>query len=130
MPIDPVVEASNLAQRYFELSQAVDNFRLSNFGEITTGRQAQLKKEAQAFDERGKEATAAALGAILQNIQPHLPTIQQATKDARDALNTLNNVAKGLAIVDAALALVGSIAIGNAASVPSDVQTLLQAIGA
>jgi len=126
--IDPAVEAANLAQRYFALSQAVDNFRQAHFAEITPERQAQLKDEAQAFDERGKEATAAALGAILRSIQPHLPKIKQSTKDASDTLRKLNDVAKGLKIVDAALALAGNIAAGDAAAVPGDLDTLLQAL--
>ena len=130
MPIDAAAEAGKLAQRYFELSEAVDNFRLTHFNEIAPERREQLKQEAQALATRGQEATAATLGAILEGIQAHLAAIQQATKDARDALNTLNSVAKGLAIVDAAVALVGSIAAGNVASVPGDVETLAQAISA
>jgi len=123
-PIDPVKQAAELAQIFFGLSNAVDDFRLRNFGSLTPAQQQQLKDQAQALDTRGQQFTADALGAILQAIQPHLADIKQATKDAQDALRQLNDASAGLAIVDAAVALVGAIASGNVGSIGDDLQNL------
>ena len=128
MPIDPVKQAEELAQIFFGLSNATDDFRLHNFNALSTARQQQLKEQAQALDTRGQQCTADALGAILQGIQPHLANIKQATKDAQDALARLNDVVKGLAIVDAAVALVGSIMAGDIGSIADNVQNLFEAI--
>jgi hypothetical protein len=128
MPIDPVKQAEELARIFFSLSDAVDDFRLRNFSALTPAMQQQLKDQAQALDTRGQQFAAAALGAILQGIQPHLQNIKQATQDAQDALAHLKDVVKGIAIVNAAVALVGSIAAGNLASIGDNVQGLFEAI--
>ena len=128
MPIDPAKQAEELAQIFFNLSNAVDDFRLRNFNALSSSQQQQLKDQAQALDTRGQQSTADALGAILQGIQPHLQNIKQATQDAQNALAHLNDVAKAITIVDSAVALVGSIAAGDLGSIGDNVQGLLQAI--
>jgi HEAT repeat protein len=128
--IDAVKQAEELAQIFFGLSNAVNDFRLrpDNFNALSDARQQQLKDQAQALTLRGQQCTAEALGAILQDIQPHLASIKQATQDAKDALAHLNDVEKAITIVDAAVALVGSIMTGDMGSVGDNVQGLLQAL--
>jgi len=130
MQIDPVKQAEELARIFFALSNAVNDFRLrpDNFNALAPGQQRQLKDQAQALAMRGQQFTADALGAILQAIQPHLQGIKQATQDATDALAHLDDVEKGIAIVDAAVALVGSIAARDVGSIGDNVQHLIQAI--
>jgi ABC-type transporter Mla subunit MlaD len=77
---------------------------------------------------RGQQYTADALEAILQAIQPHLQDIKQATQGAKEALAHLNDVEKGIAIVDAAVALARSIADGDIGSIGDNVQNLIQTI--
>src|ERR1017187_1626046 len=127
MPIDPVKQAEELAQIFFNLSNAVDDFRLRNFNALSPTEQQRLKDQAQALDTRGQQYTADASGAILQGIQPHLQNIKQATQSAQDALAHLNNVVKAITIVDAAV-LVGSIVTGDLGSIGDNVQCLFQAI--
>ncbi len=128
MATDPVKQAEELAQMFFDLSNAVDDFRLRNFTTIPPAEQQQLKDQAQALATRGQQYTAEALGAILADIQPHLKNIQQATRDAQDALAHLNEVAKAIAIVDAAVGLAGSIATGDLGSIGANAQGLFKAI--
>jgi hypothetical protein len=129
MPIDPAKQAEQLAQIFFNLSDAVDKFRLgNNYGAISLAQQQQFKVQAQALATRGQQFTADALGAILRDIQPHLPNIKQATQDAQEALTHLNDVAKALTIVDSAVALVGSIVAGDVGSIGDNVQNLFTAI--
>lgn len=130
MPIDPVKQAENLAQIFFSLSNAVNDFRLDpdNFNALSPARQKQLKDQVQALTMRAEQCTADALSAILQGIQPHLQNIKQATQDAKNALAHLKDVEKGIAIANAAVALVRSIAEGDLASVGDNVQGLFQAI--
>jgi len=128
MPIDPAKQAEELAQIFFDLSSAVDKFRLDNYGAIPPAVQQRLKEQAQALDTRGQQCIADALGAIVQGIQPHLADIKQATQDAKDALAHLNEVAKGFAIVDSAVALVGAIVAGDWGSIGDNVKSLSKAI--
>jgi hypothetical protein len=127
-PIDPVKQAEELAQIFYNLSHAVDDFRLANYATLPSADQARLKDQAQALTTRAQQCTADALSAIRQSIQPHLANIKQAAQSAQDALARLNDIAKGIAIVDSAVALVGSIVSGNPASIGDAVQGLCQAI--
>jgi hypothetical protein len=128
VPVDLARQAEELAQTFFGLSNAVDDFRISNYAALPPARQQQLKAQAQALAMRGQQFTADALGAILQGIQPHLAHIKQATHDAQDALAHLNDVAKALAVVDAAVALVSSIGTGDVAAIADNVQGLFKAV--
>jgi len=128
MPIDPAKQAEELAQIFFNLSDAVDKFRLGNYGAISPAQQQQFKIQGQALASRGQQFTADALGAILQNIQPHLQNIKKATQGAQDALTHLNDVVKAITIVNSAVALVGSIVAGDVGSIGDDVQSLFTAI--
>jgi hypothetical protein len=56
------------------------------------------------------------------------PDKQQQLKDQAQALAHLNNVEKGIAIVNAAVALAQSIADGDIGSVGDNVQNLIQTI--
>jgi|SRR5271157_6510254 len=128
MPIDLTKQAEDLAQAFFGLSNAVDDFWQRNYAALSPAQVQQLKDQAQALALRGQQYTADALGAILQGIQPHLKDIKQATQDAQDALGHLNDVGKAITIVDSAVALVGSIASGDVGSIGSNVQGLFQAV--
>jgi hypothetical protein len=130
MPTDPVQQAEELAQTFFNLSNAVDDFRLRNFGALSPAKQQQLKEQAQALATHGQQCTADALGAILLGLQPHLKNIKQATKDAQDALAHLDDVVKAIALADAVVALVGSISAGDLGSIGDRVQGVFEAISA
>lgn len=128
--IDPLEQAEELARIFYNLSDAVDDFRLrpANYATLSPADQERLKSQAQSLATRAQQCTADALGAILQSIQPHLTSIKRAAHDAQDALARLNDAAKGIAIVDSAVALVGSILSGNLGLIGDGVEGLYQAI--
>jgi len=117
MPVDPVKEAEGLQQTFYNLSDAVDDFWQCKYAALAPAQVQQLKTEAQVLALKGHGFTADALGAILQDLLPHLSNIKKATQDAKDALAHLNDVAKAIAVVDSAVALATSIATGDVASV-------------
>jgi hypothetical protein len=126
--IDPEREAEQMAQIFFSLSQAVDRFRLTHWAELSEQKRADLKEQAQALDVRAHGFTAQAIGAFLSRIQPQLRAIRQAGEDAKHALDRLQAVAKGIAIVDAAVAVAADIASGNVESIGTSVEGLLETL--
>ncbi len=73
----------SLAQQFYTLSQALDDFRLAHWSELSPDQRGQLKDEAQALDTRAHYLTADAIGELTASIQPALAAITNATNDAR-----------------------------------------------
>jgi hypothetical protein len=128
MPIDAAKQAEGLAQIFFNLSDAVDDFWQRNYADLSADQAREFKVQAQALASQGQRCSAQALAAILQDIQPHLADIKQAAQDAQNALARLNDIAKAAAIVDSAVALGHSVCTGDLGSIANNVQGLCQAV--
>lgn len=116
--IDPAAEAGRLADLFNDLSQAVDEFRLSDLDPpLTSNQMARLKAEAQALEDRAHLFTAEAIGATLQSIQQELANIKAVTIQARAHLKVLTNVSRAILIATSALSLATAIAAGNPSSI-------------
>jgi hypothetical protein len=123
--IDPATEADNLANIFFSLSQAVDNFRFAPRNPPLTDVQAsRLKDESQALDDRAHHFTAEAIGATLQSIQGNLVDIKSLTAKVKQQVQNLNEVDKVITIVTSALSLGTAIAAGNVPNIMSAAQAL------
>ncbi len=127
--VDPAAEAGRLADLFNDLSQAVDEFRLSDQDPPLTGYQmARLKDEAQALEDRAHYFTAEAIGATLQSIQPELANIKAVTSQAQAQLKVLTNISKAIAIATSALSLATAIAAGNPSSIGAAAKALAETL--
>jgi hypothetical protein len=117
-PIDPAAEANNLANLFYSLSQAVDDFRLTDRTPPLSPTEAgRLKDESQGLDDRAHYFTAQAIGATLQSIQANLTDIKELTAEAQTQVNELDDVDKVIGIVTSVLSLGTAIAAGNVPSI-------------
>lgn len=130
-PIDPAVDAGELADLFNDLSQALDDFRLGDHDPaIPADQLARLKDEAQALEDRAHFFTAQAIGATLQSIQPDLANIKAVTAEAKAQIGVLNEVSRVISIATSALSLGTAIAAGNPGSIVSAASALAQTITA
>jgi ABC-type transporter Mla subunit MlaD len=129
-PFDQAAEANALANRFYELSDAVDDFRLAprdpRLDDLRAGR---LKDEAQALENRAHYFTAKAIGATLDAIQAELGDIKTLTKQVKQQVEALDDVDKVINIVTSALSLGTAIAAGDPGSIASAVKALAGASG-
>jgi hypothetical protein len=115
---DPAAEAGTLADLFNSLSEALDDFRLSDTDPpLTTDQMARLKDEAQALEDRAHYFTAQAIGATLQTIQPDLQQIRNVTAAAKAQLQNLQTADKVISVATSVLSLGTAIAAGNPASI-------------
>lgn len=127
--IDPVAEANNLADSFYALSQAVDDFRFTARNPpLSPIQSGQLKDESQALEDRAHYFTAQAIGATLQGIQGDLANIKTLTAQAQQQVQVLNDVDKVIKIVTSALTLGTAIAAGNIPTILSSAQALAGAV--
>jgi hypothetical protein len=78
-PIDAATEANNLANLFYGLSQALDDFRLNAPADTPPAQLAQLKAQAQALTDQAHHFTGQAIGATLASIQNDLADIKATT---------------------------------------------------
>ena len=130
MPVDPATQAAQLAQLFNDLANSTRDFRARNFANLSGAQRQQLREQAEALQMRGLNFTADAYAAIAQRLQPYLKDFTKAIERTQHALVDLNDIAKGLAILDSAVGLVRSVAEGDIGSIASDIQNLAQAAGA
>jgi len=128
--IDPAAEAGRLADLFNDLSQAVDEFRLSDLDPpLTMAQMSRLKNEAQALEDRAHFFTAEAIGATLQTIQPDLANIKAVTLQAQAQFKVLTNISKAIAIATSALSLATAIAAGNPVTIVAAAKGLAETVG-
>ncbi len=130
LPVDSGAanQAGNLAQTFYRMSQAIDDYRISNWGHLSTADRGRLKDEAQALDTRAHYLTADALGNLLDPVQGSLKDIESVTTNADHALRVLNEVGQVISIATASVALAADIATGDPAAIGSGVKTLASTI--
>jgi hypothetical protein len=126
----PVVSPGDLATQFYLLSQALDDFRMDHWDDLSPGQRGQLKDEAQALDTRAHYLTADFLGQLAQGIQGDLRAIKAVTVDAESALNRLKKVDSVISIATAAVALAAAIATANIGSITSATTALTDSISA
>ncbi len=122
MTIDPAAEANALADRFNDLSQAVDEFRLGFEPPLRNEQMSQLKDVSQALEDCAHHYTAVAIGATLQAIQPDLEKIKLVTEQAAAQLAKLNNIERGITLATLALSLGTAIAAHDPATIIAAVQ--------
>jgi len=127
--IDPTAEAGRLADLFNDLSQAVDEFRLSDLDPpLTMLQMSRLKNEAQALEDRAHFFTAEAIGATLQTIQQDLANIKAVTAQAQQQFQVLTNISKAIAIATSALSLATAIAAGNPLNIAAAAKGLAETL--
>jgi hypothetical protein len=118
-----------LADLFNDLSQAVDEFRLSDLDPpLTMAQMSRLKNEAQALEDRAHFFTADAIGATLQTIQQDLANIKGVTAQAQQQFKVLTNISKAIAIATSALSLATAIAAGNPVTIAAAAKGLAETL--
>jgi hypothetical protein len=108
----PQQQAARLSDLFLKLSIAID--RVRDTAPTLTPEQVQtLGTVARHLDEISGQLNAAAIGEILQRIQPNLNQIVKATQDAQLAVKTIRKIEGVVAIATASLTLATAILAGN-----------------
>jgi hypothetical protein len=119
--------AAQLSDLFLQFSMSIDQIRANNPNPASTGSQS-LGTIARQLDELSDELNAAAIGQILQNIQPNIDNIIQTTKAAQEAVKRANSIQKIFNIAGATLTLASSILSGNPSTIVSAVAGVATAV--
>jgi len=131
MSTNAAMTAGDLADLFNDLSQAIDDFRLSDAVQdgADPSTLARLKDEAQALENRAHQFITQDMTSTLARIQPDLQRIVAATDRVKRQTGVLNSVTKAIDIATAGVALGAAIATGNLASIGATTQAFVSSIG-
>ncbi len=124
--IDQAVEAGNLASLFFQLSAAVEQFRLDHPG-LSQEEKDRLDAQSEDLEAKANAFNAEAIGDTLQTLHASLQNLKHVTSDAKHAISTLKTVDKVFSIANAAVALGVALASHDLASVGPCLTSLQQA---
>lgn len=125
--IDQAAESAAIAESFFRLSQAVEQFRINAAG-LSEADKERLDAESQMLEIRANFFNAQSIGATLQSLQPSLENLKKVTADAKTSLEKLKSIENVIAIATAGVALGAAIAAGDVGSVGGALTTLGQAL--
>lgn len=113
-------QAAQLSDLFLQFSMALDQYRSAT--DLSAADAQRLGTIARQLDELSDQLNAAAIGQILQNLQPNIDDIVATTKSAQEAIKKANEIQKVMNIAGAALCLASAVLTGNP-------QTVLSALG-
>lgn len=121
-------EARELAAQFNSLADTLMNYRLDNFGELTSARRAELRQLETRFRDFSNDFTDLAINLTLEDVESDLKAIGEATKKAKGAIKSLQKVRDVVKVATAAFKLGAAVITGNAQAIASAVQGVASAI--
>lgn len=118
-----LTEVGNLSDELLKLSMLLDQMRVTS-SNLSPSDIQHLGDIARQLDELSDQLNAAAIGQILQNLQPSLSNIIQTTKDAQSAIKEANTLQKVFSIAGAALTLASALVAGSTSAIGAAMDTL------
>jgi len=115
IPFDPAAEADRLFEIFNGLSNSLDEFLIS--ANLPPAESAPVQAHSRKLEDMAHHFTAVSMAATLRAIQPQLDGIKTVTAEAKEQLNHLNDVAKVIAIAQAAVNVGTAIAGANPAAI-------------
>jgi hypothetical protein len=106
-------QARNLARSYFNIAQALGEYRFDNFDTLSAAKRKQIEELERTLLSSSTTFTAIAISISLDDLAPVLDRVSEVTKQMEDAINQLQKVDKVIKIATAAVQLAGAIVSGN-----------------
>jgi len=121
-------DVADLEKQYTESANSLVTFLINNFATLTPDQRNILRNQGIALINQVQELETHAVGVILDDTQASLNQIKQATKDANQAIKTVNSFKNAITIATSLVTLSASIYAGNIGGIASALQGLLEAV--
>jgi len=121
-------DVADLEKQYTESANSLGTFLINNFATLTPDQRNSLRNQGIALINQVQELETHAVGVILDDTQASLNQIKQATKDANQAIKTVNSFKNAITIATSLVTLSASIYAGNIGGIASALQGLLEAV--
>ncbi|GAB3805067.1 hypothetical protein GCM10028819_37650 [Spirosoma humi] len=106
-------QARKLARSYFDLAQALGEYRFDKFDELTPAKRKKIEEVERVLLDSSTAFTALALSISLADLEPVLARIEEVTTTMKEQINDLQKVDRVLKLAGSAVQLAGAILSGN-----------------
>lgn len=106
-------QARKLARSYFDLAQALGEYRFDKFDELIPAKRRKMEEFERALLDSSTAFTALAMSISLADLEPVLARIEEVTTTMKDNINDLQKVDRVLKLAGSAVQLAGAILSGN-----------------
>jgi hypothetical protein len=122
-------EAIALAKSYNQSGNAVGQFRLKYWDQMSDEQRLVLGNIANSLFDHSQDLTTYAAGKILDDTQSSLDQIQKATAQANQVIQRINGVKKVITIGTALVSLGAAIYSENPSGIANALQGVISAVG-
>lgn len=102
-------QASDLANDFLGLAQAVGDFRYTHWNTLTSEENKQLSKLQWSILNYGEDISALSTTLVLDDVSDTLARLDQITTEIRESVNKLANVQKAINLAAIIVALGGAV---------------------
>lgn len=120
-------DAFELSDRFRDLVHEVRGWRKQHMHELDECTLQELDTLETRLLTQAAELTTAAVGLVLDESEASAATLKEVTGQARDAIKTLQTIAKVIAVTTAAVGLAGAIASKDVGAVGRNAKLLYDA---
>ncbi|GAB3769659.1 hypothetical protein GCM10028818_06070 [Spirosoma horti] len=106
-------QARTLARSYFDLAQALGEYRFDKFDALTASKRKKIEEFERALLDSSTAFTSLAMSISLADLEPVLARVGEVTTTMKDNINELQKVDRVLKIAGSAVQLAGAILTGN-----------------
>lgn len=106
-------QARNLARSYFNIAQALGEYRFDNFDTLSAAKRKQIEDLERTLLNSSTTFTAIAITVSLDDLEPVLARVTEVTAQMQTAIDQLQKVDKVIKIATAAVQLAGAVLSGN-----------------
>ena len=115
-------QARDLAQQFHDASTAVGDFRFDHWDELTKSERERLKDAQLTLLNYSTHFITELVGVILDDVQGDLQSLQKVTAKAENALTTIAEVKKAIAVTASLVKLGAAIASENPSAIAGALQ--------
>lgn len=106
-------QARKLARSYFDLAQALGEYRFDQFDALTPTKRKKMEAFERTLLDSSTAFTSLAMSISLADLEPVLTRIDEVTATLKDNINQLQKVDRVLNIAGSAVQLASAILTGN-----------------
>ncbi|MEH6408612.1 MAG: hypothetical protein V7767_15150 [Leeuwenhoekiella sp.] len=119
-------EATHLANRFYKLAVAINDFRFNNWKKLTDIQKEELNQRQRSILKYGEDILTLSTNLAMKEVESSLAEIEDITTQIQETITTLEDIPKGINIAGAIVNLGAAIVSANPQALVESLKGLAQ----